>query len=153
MRKDVDLALALVRVREITQDLTDQGTVHLALFVAHLFVTDGEADITEPHLQLADHAQHRLATGRTGVLHRFNRLGLEAGHHRDEPGEQALLVERQVTGGADAGDIDRLRLGADLGAGLVDRVGHDLRHRHVEELPELGLVVRCYVNLFHCSSL
>ena len=109
--------------------------------------------IAEAHLHLADHAQDRLAAGGTGVLDRLDRFGAEPRHHRHETCEQALLVEREVTGRTDRSDVDRLWFGTDFGAGLVDRIGHDLRHRLFEKLSELGLMVCGDIDLFHCASL
>jgi hypothetical protein len=152
MGKDVDLAFALAGMREVTQHLADEGAIHLALVIAHLLEPDREADVTEPHLHLADRAQHRLAAGGAGVLHRFDGFGAEPRDHCYETGKKALLIEREVAGGTDRGDVDRLRFGADLGAGLVDRIGHDLRHRHVEQFSEFGLVVCGDIDLFHVTS-
>ena len=114
VREDEDLARPLVGVREVAEHLAHELAVHLALGVAHLLVADRDAGVAEAALQLLDDGEDGLAARGAGVLDRLDRLGAEAGHLGHEAGEQALLVERDVAGGADRGRRRARRLDPDL---------------------------------------
>ncbi len=104
--EDVDLAGALVGVREVAEHLAHPRAVDLAVVAAHLLVADGDADLAHAEEQLLGDREHRLAARGAGVLDRLDRLALEPGHRGDEAGEQPLPVERDAAGGGDRGDVD-----------------------------------------------
>ena len=77
-------------------------------------------------------------------------LRLEAGHLGHEAGEEALLVERDVAGGADRGRRRGPTASIPISrAGAGDRVRHDLGHGHAHELAEHRLVVGGDVDGLH----
>jgi len=153
VRKDEYLALALIGMRKIAESLADELAIHLAFVVAHLFITHCDADVTPSEQKFLDHGEHGLTARGAGILHRFDGLCGQAGHHCHQTGEQPLLVQRNVAGGADRTDIQHRGLHFNLTACAENGVLNDLRHRHGHEFSKLRLMVGCDVNAFHKTPL
>ena len=80
-------------------------------------------------------------------------LPSSARSHGHEPGEQPLLVEREVTGGADAAHVQRGGGDIDLPASALNGVVDDLGHGHAHQLAEAGLMEGSDVDVFHGPSI
>ena len=138
---------------EVAEHLADELAVHLAFGIAHLFVAYGDAGFAHAELQFLDHAEHGLPARGAGVLHGLDRLAFQARRVGHQSGQQSLLVEGEIAGGADAAHVQCRGLGADLAARALDGGVDDLGHGHAHQLAELRLVKGGDVNRFHGSVL
>src|SRR5208337_1729427 len=153
MGKDVDLAFTFGGMREITEGLADELSIHFAFGVAHFFVADRNPSIAPSNLQLLDDGQDGLPARGAGIFDRLDGLAGKARNIRHQAREQSLLVEGDVANGAHGAYIERGGFDFDLRAGLGNGAAENLGHRHAHELSEFRLMIGGDVNALHKTPL